>query len=137
MAFEGIKTTNWFMNVDAARVENGEQLVAIMAADQKEIAIDSVLVDEYDKNEIALDFKGLALETKVDEKKTRKRSSDGRENPQLFSIKLMWISIPMVWKPKLMRSKQGRGSRRVRMGEKAERNAYFGSYVEKHRLKLL
>ncbi|VVB06298.1 unnamed protein product [Arabis nemorensis] len=74
MAFDGIKTTNWFMNVDATKVENGEQLVA---ADKKETAIDSVLVDEHGKNEIAIDSNDReleqALETKVAEKKTKKR----------------------------------------------------------------
>ncbi|XP_010450481.1 PREDICTED: uncharacterized protein LOC104732613 [Camelina sativa] len=86
-AFDGI-STDWFMYVDAVRVEKDEVLT-IMAADdnrsnlelvekEKEIANDgSVLVDVVHSKALVL-YQGL--ETEVVERKTRKRkitSSDG------------------------------------------------------------
>lgn len=96
-AFDGI-SRNWFMYVDAVRVDKGEMLT-ITAADQnrsnlelvekkKEIGIGSVNVD-------GMHTKGLTIEeglgTEVVEKKTRKRrilSSDGKTSRKKFKVDL-------------------------------------------------
>ncbi|XP_010440829.1 PREDICTED: uncharacterized protein LOC104724081 [Camelina sativa] len=93
-AFYGI-SKNWFMYVDAVRVEKGEVLT-IMAADdnrslvekEKEIANGSLLVDGMHSKALVL-YQGL--ETQVVERKTRKRkitSSDEKTSRKKSKVDL-------------------------------------------------
>lgn len=109
-AFDGI-SRNWFMYVDAVRVDKGE-MVTIMAADRnrsnlelvekkKEIAIGSVDVD-------GMDAKGLTIEeglgTEVVEKKTRKRriiSSDGKTSRKKSKVDLNQSAVAATTDTKL------------------------------------
>lgn len=85
--FEGRSSKNWFLYADLARIEKGCELMAIMAADQTETANDSVLVDEHNKG-LTL---GESLETKVVEKRTKKRKMESLDDKK--SLKKSKISV--------------------------------------------
>ncbi|XP_010435555.1 PREDICTED: uncharacterized protein LOC104719341 [Camelina sativa] len=98
-AFYGI-SKNWFMYVDAVRVDKGEVLT-IMAADdnrslvdkEKEIANGSLLVDGMHTTDLVL-YQGL--ETQVVERKTRKRkitSSDEKTSRKKSKVDLIQSAV--------------------------------------------
>jgi len=93
-AFDGI-SRNWFMYIDAIRVDKGK-MYAIMAADQnlelvekkEEIANGLVLVDDMNNKDLT---SGEGLETEVVEEKTRKRriiSPGGNTSPKKSKVDL-------------------------------------------------
>ncbi|KAL1197113.1 hypothetical protein V5N11_001994 [Cardamine amara subsp. amara] len=89
-AFYGIHKS-WFMYVDAVRVEKGDEVLTIMAADQNCSKLE--LVEGKKEISIGMHTKDLTLEeglkTDVAEKKTKKRkiiSSDGKTSRKKLMI---------------------------------------------------
>lgn len=89
-AFDGI-SRNWFIYVDAVRVEKVEEVLTIMAADHNGSKLE--LIEGKNEIGIGMHMKDLTpeegLETKVAEKKTRKRkivSSDGKKSRKKLMI---------------------------------------------------